>query len=93
MCSVKLYTIKTTMNDGYSYRLLFFGSYETSLSGSMRVASQRITVYHVSTTSIVDHHICHHLHCILHFSVAVGSYTYRVTQLIYEEEEEEEAWP
>ena len=42
------------MNDGYSYRSLFFGRYETSLSGSMRVASQRITTYHVSTTSTLD---------------------------------------
>jgi hypothetical protein len=43
-------------------------------------------MYHVSTTSILDHHICQYFHGILYLSITVCFYTYRVTQFTYEEE-------
>ena len=47
-------------------------------NGSMRVVAQRITMYHITTTSIIDYHICHRFYYIFYFSMDVGScITYR----------------
>lgn len=59
--------VKTT-NIWYPSTLLpltaFIGSYETSLIGNMRVASQRITIYQVSVTFVITLHFGHKSHCI-----------------------------
>ena len=38
----------------------FVGRYEIYTSESMRVAAQRVTMHQITTTSIIDHHICHY---------------------------------
>ena len=42
----------------------FAGSYETSLIGNMRVASQRITLHQVVVTPVINLHISHKSHSI-----------------------------